>query len=88
MAIKPTAQTSRLEPEAKSLVHSDAHRVQNYECDQCGGSFEGQPAGSGLFIWTRGDEIRFEEPPLCDECALAVSTCAVLMWQLADEEEN
>jgi len=34
---------------------------------------EGEPAGHGLYIWTRGDEIRYEEPPLCTRCANAIA---------------
>lgn len=38
-------------------------------CDACGAVIEGEPAARGLFLWTRGDEVRFEEPPLCEDCA-------------------
>ena len=57
---------------------------QAYECDACGGSFEGRPAASGLFIWTRGAEVRYEQPPLCPKCAAKLSSGARLRWQ---EEE-
>ena len=44
------------------------------------------PAGAGRFLWSRGDEYRFEEPPLCEECALRISVGAVLKWESEDEE--
>jgi hypothetical protein len=59
-----------------------------YECDQCGCSFEGDPAGSGLLVWTRGDEVRREEPPLCKACAERLTVGALLKWDLEEEEEG
>jgi len=59
-----------------------------YECDHCGRAFEGIPGGSGLLIWTRGDEVRYEEPPLCDECAAKISVGALLRWEVEEEEEG
>jgi hypothetical protein len=63
-------------------------RQATYDCDSCGGSFEGPPAGSGLFLWTRGDEIRFEEPPLCDECASRITIGALVKWSGEEDEEG
>lgn len=59
-----------------------------YECDVCGQHFDGEPAGSGLFMWTRGDEVRFEEPPLCQECAQNVTLDALTRWDVEEEEEG
>jgi hypothetical protein len=59
-----------------------------YDCDGCGQHFDGEPAGSGLFMWTRGDEVRFEEPPLCDECAQNVTLDALTRWYAEEEEEG
>lgn len=59
-----------------------------YECDSCGKSCEGPPAGSGLFIWTRGDEVRYEEPPLCVECASRITIGALVKWSWEEEEEG
>lgn len=42
---------------------------ESFECDACGRVFPGKPASKGLMLSTRGDEVRYEEPPLCDECA-------------------
>ncbi len=60
---------------------------RSYVCDACGETFSGAPGGSGLFVWTRGDEVRYEEPPLCEHCAVELSTTAMLGWSLEDDEE-
>jgi hypothetical protein len=59
-----------------------------YDCDVCGEHFEGDPASSGLFMWTRGDEVRFEEPPLCEACADSVTRGALTRWEVEEEEEG
>jgi hypothetical protein len=62
--------------------------LPGYECDMCGEHFEGEPAGSGLFLWTRGDEVRVEEPPLCETCAMNVTLDALTRWEVEEEEEG
>ena len=42
---------------------------EHARCDWCGAEIRGRPAASGLLLWTRGDEVRYEEPPLCERCA-------------------
>ena len=59
-----------------------------YDCDMCGEHFEGEPAGSGLFLWTRGEERRIEEPPLCETCAQNVTLDALTRWDVEEEEEG
>jgi hypothetical protein len=61
---------------------------RGYDCDSCGQSFEGEPGGAGLYIWTRGEEVRYEEPPLCEPCAMRVTVGALLSWEAEDEEEG
>jgi len=62
--------------------------VKQFVCDSCGGTFDGVPGGAGLFLWTRGDEVRFEEPPLCEECASEISVGALLRSDMGEEEEG
>ncbi|HTQ04467.1 MAG TPA: hypothetical protein VMI54_11455 [Polyangiaceae bacterium] len=64
------------------------HHGKSYECDACGRSFDGEPAGAGLFLWTRGDEVRYEEPPLCEECASEITVGALVKWDAEDDEEG
>lgn len=61
---------------------------RQFVCDACGGAFAGVPGGAGLFIWTRGDEVRFEEPPLCEECAERVALGALIKWSAETEDEG
>jgi hypothetical protein len=61
---------------------------KTYDCDLCGKSFQGVPGGSGLFLWTRGEELRVEEPPLCEECASRITIGALMKWEIEEEEEG
>lgn len=70
----PTARLSDDDPD-KDVV----------KCDACGEPIEGSPAGSGLFLWTRGDEVRYEEPPLCERCACAIAVGGMLAWEGEEE---
>jgi hypothetical protein len=55
-------------------------------CDVCEQAIEGEPAGSGLFLWTRGEEVRVEEPALCVQCATAIGVTALATWTVEEEE--
>jgi len=77
-----------IEQEEAASTSAVGAAARSYECDACGDSFEGEPAGSGLFLWTRGEEIRYEEPPLCEQCASRITVGALLKWDTEDEEEG
>jgi hypothetical protein len=55
-------------------------------CDVCDATIEGEPAGRGLYMWSRGDELRFEEPALCSGCAVAIGITALSAWNAEEEE--
>jgi hypothetical protein len=55
-------------------------------CDVCDQPIEGEPAGSGLYLWTRGEEVRIEEPALCVQCATAIGVTALATWSVEEEE--
>jgi hypothetical protein len=57
-------------------------------CDRCGARVYGAPAGRGLLVWARGDERRFEEPPLCDDCAPQIAMLGQRQFDATDEEEG
>ncbi len=63
-------------------------------CDACGlpvpQDAEGSqaPSGSGLYVWARGDELRYEEPPLCADCAAAIGLTQLRLWEMEDDEEG
>jgi hypothetical protein len=54
--------------------------------------------GRGLYVWSRrrssqangdddlGHEVRYEEPPLCPACAVAVGVSAMARWEIEEEE--
>ncbi len=70
-----------------TLRASDAEESNKelVRCDACGEPIEGSPAGSGLFLWTRGDEVRYEEPPLCERCAYAIAVGGTLQGEIDEE---
>lgn len=55
-------------------------------CDACGAPVDSDHAGAGLYVQARGDEVRYEEPPLCPRCSLAIGVTALVRW--AEEEEE
>lgn len=57
-----------------------------FECDACSAVVPGEPAGRGLYIWARGEEVRYEEPPLCARCATAIGLTALAIFSVEEEE--
>lgn len=57
-------------------------------CGVCDGPIIGEPGGSGMLLWTRGDLVRCDEPPLCGACAVAIGVTALRRWELEDEGEE
>ena len=67
---------------------SDAKRqTEHFTCDLCGAVIEGEPAGKGFLVWARGDDLRVEEPPLCESCAPAIAVEADRRRTLSESEE-
>jgi hypothetical protein len=55
-----------------ALLARTAAEHEALVCDGCDAPIEGDAAHRGLLLWARGDEVRVEEPALCEDCALAV----------------
>ncbi len=55
-------------------------------CDACDELLEGEPNGRGLYVWSRGDELRIEEPALCGKCATAIGVTALAGFSIEEEE--
>jgi hypothetical protein len=53
---------------------------------RAGTEARGAPAGRGLLLFPRGDEVLREEPPLCEKCALAINLTA--LHRFVEEEEE
>jgi hypothetical protein len=64
----------------------DAAGRTELRCDACDEAIEGEPAGLGVFVSTRGDEVRFEEPALCPSCATAIGVRAQMDSGIEEEE--
>lgn len=65
---------------------ADTADAAEFECDACSAVVPGEPAGRGLYIWSRGDEVRYEEPPLCAKCATAIGLTALALFSMEEEE--
>jgi len=77
-----------LAEERETEVGAVDQTEKGFQCDSCGRWFEGEPGGAGLFLWTRGDEVRYEEPPLCESCASEIAVGALVKWDSEEEEEG
>ena len=85
------------QPTAMSASHEVLfHAVEDRRCDACGDALrptvdddddEGYGVGGhGVYMWTRGDEVRFENAPLCASCASAIGMTALARWEIEEEE--
>jgi hypothetical protein len=80
---------SPADPPAPPLeAEVEAPPRKSYVCDLCREKFQGEPEGAGLFVWTRGSEVRFEEPPLCPKCARRVAFGALYSWAEDESDEE
>lgn len=80
--------SAQLKPARFASCLNEEQPGQRYECDLCGKKIEGLPASSGLLLWHRGDEMRIEQPPLCDKCAARITIGAVVKWATEGDEEG
>jgi len=64
----------------------DGAGERELRCDACDEKIDGEPEGHGLFLTTRGDEVRFDEPVLCGACAVAIGVRAGLGAEIEEEE--
>jgi hypothetical protein len=76
--------------DAALLAAREAKEASELSCDACDELIEGEdePAGRGLLLWSRGDELRFEEPALCSKCAMAIGITALASFYADEEEEG
>lgn len=61
-------------------------------CDACGEPIPPESeddryavSGRGRYVWTRGEDRRAEEPPLCPSCAAAIGMIALHQFNAEDE---
>lgn len=72
--------------DAALVTQQTATGSAELRCDVCDEPIEGEPSGRGLYMWTRGDEVRFEEPVLCRGCSTAIHVTALAAWSIEEEE--
>jgi hypothetical protein len=72
--------------DASLQTHQTAKGSLGLRCDNCDEVIEGEPSGRGLYMWTRGEERRFEEPALCTRCSVAIGVTALNAWNVEEEE--
>jgi hypothetical protein len=78
---------------------SEPHPYALLRCDACGHLVDSprrvgaagedsdiDAPASGLLVFVRADEVRYEEPPLCARCSMAIGVTALVRW--AEEEEE
>jgi hypothetical protein len=56
-----------------------------FVCDACGNLTEGEPAGQGSYLVYRAGELRFEDAPLCELCAMAINVAALTDQEIEEE---
>jgi hypothetical protein len=49
-------------------------------------SAENSIGGRGLYVWIRGGQTVYEEPPLCVSCGTAIGMSALARWDIEEEE--
>ena len=55
-------------------------------CHCCDRRLEDSRGGTGLFLWVRGDQVEYEEPPLCFDCSQALSVSWLQrVYEMEDE---
>ena len=80
-----------MEPRHRILTHRHLFDTSDERrCDVCGDivDIDDEDASSALYVWTRGNETRYEEPPLCAKCGPALGLAQVRRWQIEDDEEG
>lgn len=61
-------------------------REEPTRCDICSEQID-QPTSSGLLMWVRGGERRYEEPPLCLVCSGMLDVTTFAQMRCAEETD-
>jgi hypothetical protein len=67
-------------------AEAHAEAAKHPICEACDAPIDGEPAGSGLYFWSRDGELRFEEPALCEDCGFAIVATALRRFEIDEEE--
>ncbi len=84
---QPEAPTKpRFATATHELLFAEANEIR---CDACGTPLtdvDEEQQGAGVYLWSRGGEIRREEVPLCPTCSTTIFASALGMIDFDDEE--
>ena len=73
---------------AANTPAAEAQVAPTVECDICSEPIDPADdfAGKGTFLSVRGDEVRYEDVPLCATCATAIGMNALLRAEIEEDE--
>jgi hypothetical protein len=72
--------------DASLQTHQTTRGATALRCDMCGEPIEGEPAGRGLLLWTRGAVRIDEEPALCVGCSTTIGVTTLNALNVEEEE--
>jgi hypothetical protein len=78
-----------IEPRLVTASHEVLFEPEAPACDVCGKRLDpsnDELRGAGLYVWSRGGQVVYEEAPLCATCGTAVSMSAFGRWEIEEEE--
>lgn len=58
---------------------------EDVTCSVCDEVIEGGHS-TGLMMWTRGEEVRFDEPAVCNVCSSAIGVAAFYRWCVGTDD--
>jgi hypothetical protein len=74
---------------ASEVAMADGAPATRIECDICGEPIDVDDdafVGKGVFLSVRGDEVRYENAPLCSACATAIGINALIRAEIEEDE--
>jgi hypothetical protein len=92
-AMAEPRETARKIPYLRASL-ADLHATPPHPtCDACGSDLpsgdddEGYAiGGKGVYLSCRGDQVRYEDVPLCPSCGAAIGLSALRQWEIEEEE--
>lgn len=64
----------------------ELREASELRCHACDAPIEGEPESRGLLVFPRGDDIEYEEPPLCERCSHAIGVTALFRFFIEEDE--
>lgn len=72
--------------EIVAAFDAQKHPQRAVKCDVCGAVIQGEPAATGLLVWTRDEHRSTELPALCRQCAHAIQAAGRMFSHPSDDE--